>query len=170
MSIIKLIKVTEKYVPRYGKKITYYCDICNDELRHYGYYCKKCNNIAFPCLECVINEKHVKTQIIAYQADNSPRISDACPYFPDSTKPQFEIYNNDVVFDKYKLRWFIAKCPKCKECYHSINCECDSSCNCCEKGSYVCKIVNDKDEYDGEDINDIDLFDKTDFNDGILPS
>jgi phage anti-repressor protein len=63
----------------------------------------------------VINEKHVKTQIIAYQADNSPRISNACPKFPNSTKSQFEIYNNDVVFDKYKLRWFIAKCPKLKE-------------------------------------------------------
>jgi hypothetical protein len=63
----KLIKVTEKYVPFYGVKRTYYCDICNDELRHYGYYCKKCNNITFSCLECVIDEKHVKTQIIAYQ-------------------------------------------------------------------------------------------------------
>jgi len=59
----KLIKVTEKYVPFYGKKRTYYCNICNGELRHYGYYCKKCNNIAFPCLECVINEKHVNSHL-----------------------------------------------------------------------------------------------------------
>ena len=63
MSIIKLIQFTKvkspyfKYVPSYDKK--YYCDICDDELRYFGYYCKKCNNIAFPCLECVINEKHV---------------------------------------------------------------------------------------------------------------
>jgi len=164
---MQLIQVTEEYVSNYGRTYNYYCDICNDVLSYFGYYCKKCNNIAFPCLECVINEKHVKTQIIAYKADNSPRIPDR-PNFPNLTKSQFEIYNNDVVFDKYKLRWFIAKCPKCEECYHSINCECNSSCNCNEIGSDVCKIVNDKDE--GEDINGIDLFDKTDFKDGILPS
>jgi hypothetical protein len=73
---------------------------------------------------------------------------------------------------KYNLnniQHIIRKCPKCEECNHSINCECNSSCNCDEKSSEVCKIVNDKDEYDGEDINDIDLFDKTDFKDGILP-
>jgi hypothetical protein len=166
MSIIKLIQVDEVSGNIDDRK--YYCDICDDELSYIGFYCKKCNNIAFPCLECVINEKYVKTQIIAYNADNSPRIT--CPNYPYLTKLKFEIYNNDVVFDKYKLRWFIAKCPKCKECYHSINCECNSSCNCDEIGYDVCKIVNDKDEYEGEDINDIYLFDKTDFNDGILPS
>ena len=50
MSIIKLIQVAEKSGAIYDRK--YYCDICDDELRYFSYYCKKCNNIAFPCLAC----------------------------------------------------------------------------------------------------------------------
>lgn len=53
---------------------------------------------------------------------------------------------------------FIAKSPKCEECYHSINCKCTSSCNCNEICSEVCKIVNDTDEYEGEYIYDIVVF------------
>jgi hypothetical protein len=115
-----LISSVEKE-DKYGKYRHYFCDICNCELAYGSYYCIKCNNISHPCEDCQIDEKFVKTIIIAYKTKSQP-------------DNYYKLYKDNVILSN--LTTFISKCPKCGIIENPINCSCEGSCNCVSLGKY----------------------------------